>query len=194
MSILNSTDKIICIGDSLTFGYGIPKNKGRVHLLKEDLNLNIINKGINGDTSTGILSRFFKDVLTANSKICIIMCGTNDILYNREINFIIDNLNIMLKDCTSNNIIPILLSPSKTFKLLAEKLWDEYVNYIDINYKLDLFDKKLKKLCKNNNILFISLYDLIEQNKIYYTDGIHLSQLANSLIFRALKEKLLNMQ
>ncbi len=190
MITLNNTDKIICIGDSLTFGYGIARNKSWTYLLKEELNLNIINKGINGDTSTGVLSRFFKDVLTLKPKICIIMCGTNDLLCGRNVYFIIDNINIMIKDCLSNNIISILLSPFKTFKPLAEKLWDEHLNYDGINYELGLFNKELYKLCKTHNVFFISFYNLIEENNIYYNDGVHLNELGNSLIFNKFKDVL----
>lgn len=188
--MLNNTDKIICIGDSLTFGYGIHRNKSWTYLLKENLQLNIINKGINGDTSIGILSRFFNDVLIVKPKICIIMCGTNDILSRRSVNSIVDNLNIMIKDCLSNDITPIVLSPPIILKSLAERLWDKHLNYIDINNKLNLLNNQLHELCKISNVSFISIYNLIEENNIYFSDGVHLSECGNYLIFNKIKDSL----
>ena len=191
MISLNRYDKIISIGDSLTFGYGISKNENWVSLLSKNVNLNIINKGINGDTSTGILSRFFKDILSNNPKVCIRMCGTNDILCGRKIDFVIDNFNIMIKDCLDNDIIPIILSPPKALKDLAKELWDSYIDYDDINSKLKLFSVVLERLCASNNVLFIDIYSAIPQNKAYYIDGIHLNKLGNNIIFNELRKALL---
>lgn len=191
MIYLNNSYKIVCIGDSLTFGYSIPQKESWTYLLKEDLKLNLINKGINGDTSIGLLSRFFKDVLTNKPQICIIMCGTNDILSNRSVNSIIDNINIMIKDCLFNNIIPIILSPPKTFKSLAQKLWNNSINYIKINNNLNLLNKELEKLCILNNIYFLDIYNLIKEESIYFNDGIHLSKYGNYLMFNEIKNLLI---
>lgn len=185
---MNKFNNIICIGDSLTFGYGVHQNKSWVSLLKENCNHNVINKGVNGDTSTGILSRFDRDVLKYNTKICIIMCGTNDLLCGREVNSIIDNINIMIKDCLYNDIIPIIISPPRILDKLAKKLWESSLNYNYINEKLNLFNKELCLLCQKNNISFLSIYDLISYNESYYTDGIHLTESANILIFNAVNK------
>ena len=59
--------KIICIGDSLTEGYGVGRPENWVTLLNERSENDIINKGISGDTTGGMLARFQKDVkLAAN--------------------------------------------------------------------------------------------------------------------------------
>lgn len=184
---LDTTDKIICIGDSLTFGYGVSKSKNWVSLLNKDLNLTIINKGTNGDTSTGILSRFFSDVLNFDTKVCVIMCGTNDILCGRRIDFIIDNVKIMISDCLSHKIEPIILSPPKVLSSLAEKLWDSHIDYNKINNNLDIFNNELRMLCDSNNINFISLNNIIPVDTKYYIDGIHLNEKGNVIIFEKLK-------
>ena len=119
------------------------------------------------------------------------MCGTNDILSGRSINSIIDNLNIMIKDCLSNNIVPIILSPPKTLKSLAKKLWDEHVDYADVNDKLNLLNNLVKKLCTLNNVSQVNICNLIKEENIYFNDGIHLSEYSNYLIFNEIKNLLL---
>lgn len=187
---MNEFNDVVCIGDSLTFGYGLHKSNCFVSLLEKNYNFNIINKGVNGDTSTGILSRFDRDVLKSKAKVCIIMCGTNDLLCGRNVDSVIDNINIMINDCIHNNIIPIIMSPPKTLDKLAQKLWESSLNYEDINKKLNLFNNRLNFLCKQNNISFISLYNLIPYNKLYYIDGIHLTESANTLIFNEISKYL----
>lgn len=44
-------DLFIFIGDSLTFGYGVSKNETWVYKLQKSLNCNLINRGINGNTT-----------------------------------------------------------------------------------------------------------------------------------------------
>ncbi|MFT6707865.1 MAG: acyl-CoA thioesterase-1, partial [Flavobacteriales bacterium] len=50
--------KLVTLGDSLTEGYNIDKLKRWTKLLHQKHNLEIINSGISGDTTTGMLSRF----------------------------------------------------------------------------------------------------------------------------------------
>ena len=75
--------KIICIGDSLTFGYGVWRNDCWVSLIKKATGLVVVNHGINGDTSGYMLDRARRHVIpeeTAHGDIVIIMGGANDVL------------------------------------------------------------------------------------------------------------------
>ena len=75
--------KIICIGDSLTFG-----NVGYSYIHFLNLNRNphyeYINKGKNGDIVRGCYDRLKKivDKSQYNSKIYVLGIGTNDIFLN----------------------------------------------------------------------------------------------------------------
>lgn len=51
----------IFLGDSLTFGYGVKPKDNWVHKLSEYLKLNILNKGVNGNTTTDMLFRFYEE-------------------------------------------------------------------------------------------------------------------------------------
>lgn len=182
--------KIVCIGDSLTFGYGVRKNKCWVSLINGTDKYHVINKGVNGDTSVGILSRFFKDVVTHSPTACTIMCGSNDLLMGKNINDILDNINLMLKDCEIKNIAPVIISPPKILSDLASLLWSNDINYDIVNSKLKELDEKLLDLSTKNKCTFISLYNLLPLDKVYYTDGLHLSESGNEYISNIIKEKL----
>lgn len=93
----------IFIGDSLTFGYGINKNKSWIGKLTytrfiKNENLKIINQGINGNTTTDMLNRFSEDVSILSPNYVFIMGGTNDLLSNREVSLIISNIELMIKE------------------------------------------------------------------------------------------------
>ena len=51
---------IICIGDSLTFGYGVNESENWVSVVSKRIKERIINKGIPGDTTCQMKERFIK--------------------------------------------------------------------------------------------------------------------------------------
>ena len=82
---MSDNKDIIFFGDSLTYGYGVQKEKSWVYLIGNILNLNYLNKGQNGDTTPSMLSRYYSSVLKYNPSKIFIMGGTNDLLCGRSI-------------------------------------------------------------------------------------------------------------
>lgn len=183
---------ILCIGDSLTFGYGVTKENSWVSLLNSNKN-SFINKGVNGDTSTGILSRIYEVLKRSDCEICLIMCGSNDILMNKSLSSIIDNVKLMIDDCNLLNIKPVILSPPKIYSSLATEKWDSSIDYNKCNLKLKEYSNKLNLLCKENNTIFIDINSIFPLNKANYTDGLHLSIDGNLLVASIIKESIDNL-
>ncbi|MFO7911179.1 MAG: GDSL-type esterase/lipase family protein, partial [Desulfotignum sp.] len=74
--------KIICHGDSLTQGSDMAKPCTWTALLENRLNIPVVNTGISGDTTAGMLARFAVDVVPRKPGIVILMGGTNDLWYD----------------------------------------------------------------------------------------------------------------
>ena len=98
------SNKYVFLGDSLIYGYGVKPKDNWVNKLKTTYNLNVSNKGINGSTSTDMLVRFQRDVLDSLPNTLFLMAGTNDLLSNRPVTSIVDNIEIMVKEALLNNI------------------------------------------------------------------------------------------
>ncbi|MGL5414170.1 MAG: GDSL-type esterase/lipase family protein [Clostridium sp.] len=180
---------IVLIGDSLTFGYGVSKKNSFSSLLSNLLSHEIIlNKGINGDTSTGILTRFHRDVILNSPKITFIMCGSNDLLSGRSVSSIISNIELMIKDLLSINSRIIIGIPPFIIKDLAIKLFS-YSSYYDYaTTSLIELQKEILNLKEKYPIDIIDLYTLTKSNisQDIYLDGIHLNEKGNKLIFENL--------
>lgn len=179
--------KLVCIGDSLTYGYGVYSEKCWVELLGKNLNIEVINKGVNGDTTAGILSRSSKDILQLKPSHVIIMAGTNDLLLNYPLNNIIDNIKFILEEIKINNIIPILALQPPIVNDLAIKHWDKYIDYKTVNENLLEYIKILQTFACKNNIDFINFYDYFIKTKDIinlYSDGIHPNSLGHKLMFK----------
>ena len=139
----SKTTKVIVFGDSLIAGYGLLKEDGFVNQLQNKINhskinLKLINSGVSGETSTGLLNRF-KWVLEEEYDAVIISIGANDAL--RGINPIITYRNI-------ENILTHLKKIKIPTMLIGMKapsnLGREYVNefnaiYPSLSKKYDVF-------------------------------------------------------
>lgn len=78
--------ELICLGDSLTFGYGVARPACWTSLFQRESGWQVFNRGICGDTTAGMLARLERDVLapirrqgSAGCRV-LVMGGTNDIL------------------------------------------------------------------------------------------------------------------
>lgn len=59
--------EIVCIGDSLTYGYKLKRSEVWTKLIENKYGIKVLNKGINGDSTGGMLSRFYRDVVENKS-------------------------------------------------------------------------------------------------------------------------------
>ena len=114
---LNPTDKILAFGDSITYGYTESENESYPYLLSQSTNTQVINAGINGDTSQEGLQRL-PALLEDNSIKLILLCfGGNDILQNIPLGELKNNLKKMIQLAKAKNVDVILISVPKVSDL-----------------------------------------------------------------------------
>lgn len=176
----------IFIGDSLTFGYGVHKNEGWVYKISENTSLNIINKGINGDTTPSMLNRFFDDVISKKPNSIFIMGGTNDLLCGRSVSSIVNNIEEMIKDSIAINSNVYIGIPPCIISEMANKLFMPSNLYDYCEKGLSILRNKLIKLCDFYSIKYIDFYSLSVNNinNNIFIDGVHLNSFGNNLMFK----------
>ena len=89
--------KIICFGDSITFGYGAQTQESYPVVLSKMIQIPVINAGIDGDTTTEALRRFDSDVLERDPLLVIIEFGGNDFLRKIPRTVTVDNIKEMVE-------------------------------------------------------------------------------------------------
>lgn len=182
--------KLILIGDSLVYGYGVNKNESWVYNLSKRTNLEVINKGINGDITSSMLDRLYEDVLINNPDCVFLMGGTNDLLKGYSINKIIQNINEMIIDCKNYTSEIIIGIPPCIKKEMANKLFMPSPFYSYCEKTLPELKEELIKLANVHSIKYIDFYTITSKNihNDIYLDGIHLNFLGNNLLLeKALK-------
>lgn len=107
---------LLCYGDSLTAGYGLPAGRSYPDRLgellrAEGLDVRIVNAGVSGDTSAGGLARL--DWTLAERPDAAILClGANDALRGLSVPRMETNLDAIL-DRFAKDRIPVLLAGMK---------------------------------------------------------------------------------
>ncbi|WP_195265799.1 MULTISPECIES: GDSL-type esterase/lipase family protein [unclassified Clostridium] len=188
-------NSFVFIGDSLTYGYGVNKNNNWVESLNPFIPLDIINKGINGNTTTDMLNRFTEDVISYSPKKIFIMGGTNDFLSNRSLDSVLDNLELMLKEALTITKDVIIGIPPIIIKEDAYRLFMQSSTYDYCEKQLQLLGKSIIELCNKYTVTYVDFYSLtfkFSSNNIFI-DGIHLNNNGQNLLLNEFKQLLKNM-
>lgn len=168
--------KIVCLGDSITYGYQIGTKQQVSNpypkVLEDYLNNNaikatVINSGKPGWRSSQSLANMDNLVLQHKPDYCIIMLGINDARgsaygititkekYRKNMQKIIDIL-------VSNEIVPIVLTPTKTINKRVEKFSEYLLNSL-VNKEIEYVDMHIAVSEKSNDLEISNLLP----------DGIH---------------------
>jgi len=117
--------KIVALGDSLTVGEtgfsdseesaSYPKyleSLAKQHLarLQSGVDVNVLNRGINGDLTSGMLERFSRDVVDEKADYVIILGGANDLGWGFDPALVAHNLTTMYNAALSKGIVSVACS------------------------------------------------------------------------------------
>jgi acyl-CoA thioesterase I len=173
--------EIACIGDSITEGADIDKGFRWTTLVGNALKLGVHNCGIGGDTTQGMLSRFYPEVLSIKPYYVIIMGGTNDLWWDLDIRTILSNLFSIVCQARYHDITPIIGIPLPIDLCAAQK--QDYApplkGYKQFNEKLKYLVNILADMAASNEVpivhghrVFCSEGGEIFQD-LYLPDGLH---------------------
>lgn len=187
--------RMLCLGDSLTEGYDIDKDKCWVSLINKKTDCIAFNAGISGDTTAGMLARL--PLLLNQNKYThvFIMGGTNDIEFDMPNNQVVLNIKAIVRQLQYQDIellvgIPMpyyyQLTPNESFQFLESSL-----SYAE---KLDEYCEMLKKYAIKDGINFIDFREIFTDEKregikeLYLDDGVHPSVEGHLAIYRHLNK------
>lgn len=179
--------KIICIGDSITYGLGVPVEDSWTQILRQNTAYNVINRGINGDTSGGMLARFQKDVIDERPDLVFIMGGANDFMMGCETAVVKANILAMVHQARAAKINVVIGIEISSNLLNIREDWKTLVNFQDVDDKLGEMHLWLYQFCKVFQVPFVDLYQnyrraILSQEKEFYIDGVHPNKKGHRLI------------
>jgi len=178
LAALTKSDHIFCIGDSITYGFEVEGSQTWIGRLRREEEINLINVGINGNTSADMLDRFHEHVLEYRPKAVLIMGGGNDIMGGTPLEYVTNNLAMMAQMALDRGIIPMMgITPEPYHRDLPEEL-KAFVDYDQVRENLAALKEWLKTFASANNLPLID-FDTEMKSRLrtgysrYFFDGIH---------------------
>lgn len=159
--------KIIAVGDSLTAGYGLSLSESYPEILKKKLidagkNVEVINAGISGETTAGLLERA-KFISEQNPDLLLITIGGNDVFRNLPIKNTKQNILETIK------IFKQSLKAENIYLLQIEATANQGISYRD---EFNGIYKEIADLEDVNLLPFVVKEVFLDQNKML-PDSIH---------------------
>lgn len=179
--------KIICLGDSLTYGFGVRRSKTWAKLAQDKLGIEIINEGINGDTSGGMLSRFYNTVCVKSPEAVFIMGGVNDLIVGADLGTVKSNIMSMAHQSIAKYIDPIIGIPTKIDLENIRQDWAGFSDFSRVSEELDKYHQWVIDFCNTFNIKYIDFYSQFEKEAgtkagELYVDGLHFNERGNEIL------------
>ena len=174
---------LLVYGDSISAGYGMPKEKQWSELLKslfdqENIKINIFNTSVSGETTSGGLARIDRILDELQPSYILIELGGNDALRGYPPKKIFSNLNKMIEASKKRNIkvflmqIKILPNYGKRYQSEFESIYSETANQTGV-------------------ILIPFMLDEIAlKRELMLNDGIHPNEEAQPLIAKFIFDSL----
>lgn len=207
----NTEMKIVCFGDSLTYGYGVLEHIAYPYRLAKDLpekypqySWEIRNSGINGHTTREGLIRLRGSVLQHKPQMVFILFGSNDSALNegqyRTPYEYEQNLRKILTEIFSlptgspfhdGTPLVILMTPPS--------MVDTDFYPFTTNDRLELYGEIVKKLAQEYDLPLIDLFAAYQsiKNKADYEacfqyDGVHLSNAGYEILYNLILDTIKN--
>lgn len=163
--------KLVFIGNSIVNGFPWKRSQCFVSLVREATGFDVINKGINGDTTGNIIRRFDNDVIAHRPDTVFILTGTNDFIYDELTpDQVYSNLISLSETAAAEGITPVLVTPLPVDAEMASRLWmaGSGTDYDTINRQL----RQLSELIRNCGLEYIDLNSEYRRCGLYH-DGVH---------------------
>lgn len=175
--------KIIFLGNSIT-------EFGDWQKLLNDST--VINRGIAGDNTFGVLARL-DDVINREPNKLFIKIGINDISQNIPSEIIVKNISTIVKNVKAKS--PVTKIYIYSVLPTNDNVKNVYPEAYNKNHIVNFVNEQLKKLAKNNNIVYIDINKVFRDRygklnvKYADPDGLHLNDLAYKIWVDFLKRK-----
>lgn len=169
--------KVVFIGDSITKGTdygGVTSTQTFAHLIGTQRGYSVIvNKGVNSDTSAGVLSRIQADVINQQPEECWMMVGVNDWFTGVSLNTYATNLQNISQAIRGAGIRFVIMSSVMRRGTLAEIQAQEGFAQVAENTLCDDFVDVFRNF---------GMQGWFNTHKPLYVDPVHLTVAGHSYV------------
>ena len=171
--------KLICLGDSLTFGLRVPHSQAWPRLVGET-GVEVVALGICGDTTGGMLARL-PGLLREQGRTqaaLLIMGGSNDIFYAGTDTVAKANIGAMIHQAMAAHMLPVVGIPLPISPEDAPKTWGKVADFYQAAERIAVYSQWLKDFCAAFGVPFVDFrQDFLNPDgsvrRELFVDGLH---------------------
>lgn len=179
--------RILCLGDSQTFGFGVQRRYCWTTLIQEKLGFEVINRGIPGDTTGGMLARYVMEIDKIAPGVIVIMGGSNDVTFGGTDAAARSNIVAIVHQSAARNIMPIICTPPPKDIVAARKDWSVLMDYGEAEEAMAAYSEWLRTFAGVFGITLVDFRAFLMKvresgDTDLYVDGIHLNPHGHELV------------
>jgi lysophospholipase L1-like esterase len=194
---------IVCLGDSLTYGYMVRRSAVWPGLAARESGLRLLNRGVNGELTSGMLAGFSRAVLAERPRAVLLMGGANDIFSleapEKASAAALANMESMARLAVAAGIRPLVGIPLP-FHLPVREDWAAETDFARASRLYDGYAEALTAWSAARGYYAVNFREGVrralestgEDPEGLYLDGIHLTERGHRLfadiLLRALRE------
>lgn len=151
---------IFCVGDSITYGATLTDLSARwTDLTAAQTGYNLVNCGIGGDTTAGIMLRCHTQVFPQKPDAVLILGGSNDISFTWDYKQACANVVSIVRNAQAQGIVCIVGIPvPMAAEDLAFRPWDPERDQAHIAMQCRRYAQWLTVYCRERNIPYVDFH------------------------------------
>lgn len=174
--------KILCMGDSFTYGYGVSCAQRWTTLCGDLLGAELVNCAVSGNTTGGMLARLEYQMDRVKPAMVLLMGGFNDIMLSGSDESARSNLGAMAHITAARGAVPVVGTPPLPCPPIQVK-WVGLTDLEQAGRQAAVYQDWLRKMCGVFGYPLLDLHrklaSLAEQEgkplRAYYLDGLHMN-------------------
>ena len=175
---------IICLGDSLTYGYGVRRAQCWTELAAEMSGWNVVNRGICGDTTGGMLVRLREilreEIGQRNERCFLLMGGCNDIFFSGSSTGARENMAAMAHQLFAEGEMPLIAIGPGIADGSYPSMWSDLVDFPEAGKVIRQYYEWLERFCSSFGVRMIDFRGDFRDREgnirtELYLDGLHLN-------------------
>lgn len=200
---MRAIEELICIGDSLTYGYGVKASQKWTQLLAKATGIRVVNHGQCGDTALGMLLRMKSSMpdretterIRAGKSNIFLMGGSNDIFYSMSDIPARIGMGTAVHTLLAAGISPVIgiTLPVDTENIRSR--WRGIADFERASALLEEYRRWLYPFCEAFELKYVDFYsDFVDEygkvRKELFLDGLHPSAAGHKKMAERLTEEL----
>ena len=175
---------IICLGDSLTYGYGVRRAQCWTELAAKMSGWNVVNRGICGDTTGGMLVRLreiLREEIGERDERCfLLMGGCNDIFFSGSSTGARENMAAMAHQLFAEGEMPLIAVGPGIADGSYPSMWSDLVDFPEAGKVIRQYYEWLERFCSSFGVRMIDFRGDFRDREgntrtELYLDGLHLN-------------------